>query len=90
MSSSTFAPHTSTVDLGNGFSTTTTYENNAQGLPISIESDTYQNGVLTSSDTQNYTYNNNVETVSWKLTNKTLNTTSSGSYTMNMPYSFSQ
>jgi len=73
-------PTTSTVNLGNGFSCTTTYKNNADGLPISIESDTYQDGVLTNVDTQNFTYNNNVETVSWTDTNKTLNMTSSGTY----------
>jgi len=77
------APSQVTVDLGNGFSSVTTSKNNANGMPISIENDTYQNGVLQSVDTQNFTYNNNVETVNWTLTNKTLNLSSSGTYTIN-------
>ena len=76
----TSTPTTTTVNLGNGFSSTTTYQNNAQGMPVSIESDTYQNGVLENVDTQNFTYNNNVETVSWTATNKTFNTSTSGTY----------
>ena len=83
MSSVTSTPGIVTVNLENGFTSTTTTKNNADGMPISVENDTYQNGVLDYVDTQNFTYNNGVETVNWTATSKTFNTTSSGTYTMN-------
>ena len=83
MSLPNVTPNQITVNLGNGLSSVTTSKNNANGMPISIENDTYQNGVLQSIDTQNFTYNNGVETVNWTITNKTLNISSNGSYTIN-------
>lgn len=77
----TSSPTTTTLDLGNGFSAKTTYQYNSNGMPSSIVTDTYQNGILTNVDTQTFTYNNGVETTNWTDENKTFNTTSSGTFT---------
>lgn len=50
-------------------------------MPSSIVTDTYQNGVLDTVNTQTFTYNNGVETVNWTSDSKTFNTTSSGTFT---------
>jgi len=85
MSSSivTSTPNTISVNLGNGITSTTTYKYNSENMPISLEYDQYQNGVLTSETSQTYTYNNGVETINWFSENKTFNTSTSGSYTVN-------
>ncbi len=74
-------PTTTSLNLGNGFSTKTTYQYNSSGMPTSIVNDTYQNGTLIEVDTQTFTYNNNVETINWSSDNKTFNYTSSGTFT---------
>ena len=68
----TSSPNQVTINLGNGFSSTTITKNNADGMPVSIINDTYQNSVLSEVDTQNFTYANGVETVNWTTTNLSL------------------
>jgi len=85
MSSSAMTPMPSTVtlNLGNGYSTTSTYNYNSFDLPSGVVIDTYQNGVLTNEDNETFIFNKNgTETVNWTDTNKTLNTSSSGTSTM--------
>lgn len=77
----TSSPKTTTVNLGNGFTSTTTYEYNSNSMPSNITTNTYQNGVLSNVDTQTFTYQNGVETVNWTDTSKTFNTSSSGTFT---------
>lgn len=74
-------PNQSTVDLGNGFKTVTNSQSNSDGLPTSITSDSYQNGILIGVNTETFTYANGLETVNWSDINKQLNISSSGSYT---------
>ena len=74
-------PNTTSLDLGNGFSSKTTYQYNSNNMPSNIVTNTYQNGILTNVDTQTFTYNNGVETINWTDENKTFNTTSSGTFT---------
>jgi len=85
MSSSVMTPmpNTVTLNLGNGYSTTSTYKYNSFDLPSGVVIDTYQNGVLTNEDNETFIFNNNgTETINWTDTNKTLNTSSSGTSTM--------
>lgn len=79
----TSTPNQITVNLGNGMTSTTSYQYNSNGSPTSIVFDSYQNGILTSENKETITYNNGSETVSWTDFNKTLNTSTSGSYTSN-------
>lgn len=76
----TSTPSTQTLDFGNGIVSKTTYQYNSNNMPSSIVNDIYQNGVLTDENVQTFTYNNNIETVNWTNTNKTFNTSSSGTY----------
>jgi len=81
LSEVTSSPTTTTLNLENGFSSKTTYQYNSNGMPSSIVTDLYQNGVLDIVNTQTATYNNGVETVNWTSDSKTFNTTSSGTFT---------
>jgi len=77
----TSSPSKTTVDLGNGFTSKTTYQYNSEGMPTSIVTNTFQNGVLSNVDTQTFTYNNGVETINGTDQSKIYNTSSSGTYT---------
>lgn len=83
MSFVTSGPTETTLNLGNGFSSTTSYKYDSNGMPTSIVTNNYQNGVLTETNNEYFSYNNGSETVNWNNYNKTYNTTSSGSYTIN-------
>ena len=74
-------PNTTSLDLGNGFSSKTTYQYNSNNMPTNIVTNTYQNGILNNVNTQTFTYNNGVETINWTNEDKTFNTTSSGTFT---------
>lgn len=84
MSSSvmTQIPTTQTLNLGDGISTTSTYQYDSFGVPSGIIVDTYQNGVLTNVENETFTFSNGSETINWTSTNKTLNTSSSGTKTV--------
>ena len=79
----TSPPNQVTINLGNGVTSTSTYQYNTNNMPTNIINNTYQNGILTNSNTETFTYNNGIETINYTSIDKTLNTTSSGSYTFN-------
>ena len=82
----TSTPTQTTVDLGNGFKSVTSTILNSNGLPSSVSTDSYQNGTLTDVSSQTFTYANGVETVNWSDVNKQFNTSTSGSYTIQLPF----